>query len=80
MGRRRRCLDQPRCARPRVKLITDRSGQVFAKPKEIDLGAPAQGRRFPRITGVIEPNKARFNVTGALMSDVKTKAPSQAAV
>lgn len=56
-------------ARPRVKLITDRSGQVFAKPKEIDLGAPSQGRRFPRITGVIEPNKARFNVTGVLMSD-----------
>jgi hypothetical protein len=53
--------------RPRVKLITDRSGQVFAKPKEIDLGAPSQGRRFPRITGVIEPGKARFNTTGALM-------------
>jgi hypothetical protein len=68
-------------ARPRVKLITDRAGQVFSKPKEIDLGAPSQGRRFPRITGVIEPNKARFNVTGALMADVKsTKAPSQAAV
>jgi hypothetical protein len=51
-------------ARPRIKLITDRSGQVFAKPKEIDLGAPSQGRRFPRITGVIEPTRARFNVTG----------------
>ena len=56
-------------SRPRVKLITDRSGQVFAKPKEIDLGIPSQGRRFPRITGIIEPTKARFNVTGALMSD-----------
>jgi hypothetical protein len=55
-------------ARPRVKLITDRSGQVFAKPKEIDLGSASQGRRFPRITGVIEPTKARFNVTGVLMS------------
>ena len=64
-------------ARPRVKLITDRSGQVFAKPKEIDLGAPSQGRRFPRITGVIEPNKARFNVTGALMTETKT--PTQTA-
>lgn len=51
-------------ARPRIKLVTDRSGQVFAKPKEIDLGAPSQGRRFPRITGVIEPSRARFNVTG----------------
>jgi hypothetical protein len=56
-------------ARPRVRLITDRAGQVFAKPKEIDLGAPSQGRRFPRITGVIEPNKARFNVTGVLMNE-----------
>jgi hypothetical protein len=56
-------------ARPRVKLITDRTGQVFAKPKEIDLGAPSQGRRFPRITGIIEPKKAHFNVTGVVMAD-----------
>jgi HD-GYP domain-containing protein (c-di-GMP phosphodiesterase class II) len=57
-------------ARPRVKLITDRSGQVFAKPKEIDLGASSQGgKRFPRITGIIEPSKARFNVTGVLMAE-----------
>jgi hypothetical protein len=55
-------------ARPRVKLVTDRAGQVFSKPKEIDLGAPSQGRRFPRITGVIEPSRARFNATGVLMS------------
>ncbi len=58
-------------ARPRVKLVTDRSGQVFAKPKEIDLGAPSAGRRFPAITGVIEPSKARFNVTGVLMGEQK---------
>jgi hypothetical protein len=64
-------------ARPRVKLITDRAGQVFTKPKEIDLGAPSQGRRFPRITGVIEPTKARFNVTGVLMAD-KTGVTTQA--
>ncbi len=64
-------------ARPRVKLVTDRSGQVFAKPKEIDLGAPSQGRRFPRITGVIEPARARFNTTGVLMtSDGAPKAPT----
>jgi hypothetical protein len=51
-------------------LITDRGGQVFAKPKEIDLGQSSQGgRRFPRITGIIEPNKARFNVTGVVMSE-----------
>jgi hypothetical protein len=49
---------------------------VFSKPKEIDLGAPSQGRRFPRITGVIEPNKARFNVTGVLMGE-GAKTPTQ---
>jgi hypothetical protein len=54
-------------ARPRIKLITDRSGQVFAKPKEIDLGTPSKGgARFPRIVGIIEPSRARFNVTGVL--------------
>jgi hypothetical protein len=63
-------LNRGAVARPRIKLITDRSGQVFAKPKEIDLGAPSQGRRFPRITGVIEPNKARFNVTGVFHEPV----------
>jgi hypothetical protein len=66
-------------ARPRVKLITDRGGQVFAKPKEIDLGAPSQGRRFPRITGVIEPTKARFNVTGVLMNDGQSVRRTQTA-
>jgi hypothetical protein len=70
-------INRAALARPRVKLITDRAGQVFAKPKEIDLGAPSQGRRFPRITGVIEPTKARFNVTGVLMAD-KTGVQTQA--
>jgi len=65
-------MNRSAIARPRVKLVTDRAGQVFSKPKEIDLGAPSQGRRFPRITGVIEPTKARFNVTGVLMSDNAT--------
>lgn len=55
-------------ARPRIKLVTDRSGQVFAKPKEIDLGAPSKGgARFPRIVGIIEPSRARFNVTAVLL-------------
>jgi hypothetical protein len=53
-------------ARPRIKVVTDRSGQVFAKPKEIDLGAPSKGARFPRIVGIIEPSRARFNVTSVL--------------
>jgi hypothetical protein len=65
-------------ARPRVKLVTDRSGQVFSKPKEIDLGAPSQGRRFPRITGVIEPSRARFNATGVLMTSEGTMSGAKA--
>jgi hypothetical protein len=60
-------LNRGAVARPRIKLITDRAGQVFSKPKEIDLGAPSQGRRFPRITGIIEPTRARFNVTSVLL-------------
>ena len=75
MRRTSRCVR----TRPRVKLITDRAGQVFSKPKEIDLGIPSQGRRFPRITGIIEPSKARFNVTSVLMSDAKNSSQVQAA-
>jgi hypothetical protein len=60
-------------ARPRIKLVADRSGQVFAKPKEIDLGVGNKGARFPRIVGIIEPSRARFNVTGILL-----EAPSHA--
>lgn len=60
-------------ARPRIKLVTDRQGQVFAKPKEIDLGAPSKGgARFPRIVGIIEPSRARFNVTAVLLENSTT--------
>ena len=65
--------------RPRIKLVTDRSGQVFGKPKEIDLGAPSQGRRFPKITGIIEPSRARFNVTGVFFDGMKTSTQINAA-
>ena len=57
--------------RPRVNLITDRSGQVFSRPKPIDLGDTSQGKRYPRITGVIEPNRARFNIAGVVMGEGK---------
>jgi hypothetical protein len=66
-------------ARPRIKLVSDRSGQVFAKPKEIDLGAPSQGRRFPRIVGIIEPSRTRFNVTGVLLESAARRSTVQAA-
>jgi len=54
--------------RPRIRLITDRTGQIYTQPKEIDLGSPASNKQAPRITGVIEPSKARFNVTSVLMA------------
>ena len=54
-------------ARPRVKLVTDRNGQVFAKPKLIDLGEPSEGRRFPPIKGIVDPGRARFNVMNVLL-------------
>ena len=56
--------------RPRIRLVTDRTGNVIAKPKELDLGAPPAGERYPRIKGVIEPSRARFNVTSVLFADV----------
>jgi len=55
-------------SRPRVKLMTDRSGQIFSKPKEIDLGEATGGQRFPAITGVVEPSRAKFNVAAVLMN------------
>jgi len=55
--------------KPRIKLVTDRTGSVFARPKEIDLGEPSNARRFPKITGIIEPSRARFNVSAVLMSE-----------
>lgn len=55
--------------KPRIKLVTDRTGQMVAQPKVIDLGAPSKGRRYPKIRGVVEPDKARFNVTSILMAD-----------
>jgi hypothetical protein len=48
--------------KPRIKLLTDRTGKVFSQPKEIDLGE-RDNRKYPPITGIIEPDKARFNVT-----------------
>jgi hypothetical protein len=58
--------------RPRIKLVTDRAGNVFPKPKELDLGTATSADRYPRIRGVIEPNRARFNVTAVLLADVGT--------
>ena len=60
----RKALDKPR-----IRLVTDRSGQVFSQPKEIDLGEPqAGGQELPRIKAIIDPSKAHFNITGVLIS------------
>ena len=48
---------------PLVRLVTDRKGRALDSPKEIDLGRATQARTFPRIVNVIEPDRARFNVT-----------------
>lgn len=62
-------------SKPRIKIVTDRSGQVLNKPTLIDLGTPSQGRRYPAITGVIDPGRARFNVA-AMLLDTKTAVAS----
>ncbi len=62
-SRNRKALDKPR-----IRLVTDRSGQVFSRPKEIDLGDQSGGQKYPRIKAVIDPSKAHFNVTGVLIS------------
>jgi hypothetical protein len=53
--------------RPRVRLVVDRKGQVLDPPQEVDLGAPLQQVRLPKITRIVGPAEARFNVTRALV-------------
>jgi hypothetical protein len=72
-SRNRAALDKPR-----IRLVTDRSGQVFARPREVDLGEQTDPRKLPRIKRVIDPDKAHFNITGVLMSDAGTAAAASA--
>lgn len=65
-------------ARPRVRLVTDGSGNVISKPRELDLGAADAADRYPRIRGIIEPSRARFNVTGVLLGEAGTTQTSAA--
>jgi hypothetical protein len=48
---------------PLVRLVTDRKGRALDAPKEVDLGRATQARTYPRIVNIIEPDRARFNVT-----------------
>lgn len=61
-------------ARPRVRLLTDRNGQIYDDPKELDLGGASETIRAMRITAIIDPSKARFNVTGALIGSARAAA------
>lgn len=49
--------------RPRIRLVTDRSGGVLVAPFEIDLGTP-DNDSFPKISRVLQPSEACFNVPG----------------
>ncbi len=57
--------------KPRIRLMTDKSGRSFATPKEIDLGEPSKSRRFPQISSTIAPDKARFNLAGVFMQNTR---------
>jgi hypothetical protein len=52
--------------RPVVRLVIDRNGRPLSPPREVDLGSNTSGRVFPRISRVIAPRQARFNVTRVL--------------
>jgi hypothetical protein len=54
--------------RPKVRLITDKSGRALDPPKEVDLGAPPPGYQFPQIARIIEPGSAKFNAAHAFLS------------
>jgi hypothetical protein len=53
---------------PLVRLVTDRKGRSLDQPRELDLGAPSEGRTFPRITGIIDPGRANFNAARAFVT------------
>lgn len=47
--------------RPRVKLITDRTGRALPRPHEVDLGRPPPRQPYPEIARIVDPNQADFN-------------------
>jgi hypothetical protein len=52
--------------RPVVRLVTDSHGLAHAKPIEVDLGGAAK----TRISGVVPPSHARFNVSQAFFGSI----------
>ena len=55
--------------RPRVRLVTDRNGRGLNPPREVDLGAPAGGRVFPKIANILPADRAKFNVSGVFLNN-----------
>jgi hypothetical protein len=53
---------------PLVRLVTDRKGRSLEKPRELDLGAASEGRTMPRISSIVDPGRAKFNVARAFMA------------
>ena len=53
---------------PTVRLVTDRRGRALEAPRELDLGAPSDGRQYPRIAAILDPAKAKINVAKAFLS------------
>lgn len=53
---------------PRVRIITDASGNPMDKPVEYDLGRPTPGRAFPAIVNIIDPARVNVNSTAAFMT------------
>jgi len=53
---------------PKVRIVTDARGNPIEPPREIDLGIGSEARSLPRVKSVINPKRARFNVTQAFVT------------
>lgn len=53
---------------PCVRLVTDARGNPVNPPREIDLGSSAEARTLPKVKSVVDPQRARFNVTNAFVA------------
>jgi hypothetical protein len=62
-------------ARPRVRVLYDRSGELLATARDLDLAAPrdggARGPRGPRVVRPLEPDERQRAVARAAMRDAR---------
>jgi len=54
---------------PKVKIITDKRGKAVDAQGFLDLGVDESAARNLRISGIVPPGKAKFNVTRAFLPD-----------